>query len=151
MSVFPIEMIRIVNVRVSLSLIIIQMNKIIFTLVILFSTLSGFSQDFDRIIKAFSEGNVSQLSPILDATVDLSVDDRSAKLGRSDAENQLRSFFMIHTPRSMKAMHKGVSENDVHYMISQLMTSDGAYRVTVYIYKSGESYLVQSIEIEKEE
>lgn len=127
------------------------MNKIILTLVILFSSTLGFSQDFDRILNAFSEGNVSELTPILDATIDLTVDDRSAKLGRSDAENQLRSFFMLHTPRSMKAMHKGVSKNDVHYMISQLMTSDGAYRVTVYIYKNGENYLVQSLEIEKEE
>jgi hypothetical protein len=126
------------------------MNKIILTIGLAFISVMAFSQDFDKITSAFGNGNVSELVPLLAATVDISIDDEVLKLGRSDAKARLRTFFLNHSPSSMKVVHKGVSKNDVHYMISALQTNDATFRVTVYIHKNGQEYLIQSLEIEKE-
>ena len=107
-------------------------------------------QDYDKLSDAFSNGDATSIGRMLDATVDYSEDDVDQKIGRSDSENKLRSFFMANTPRSFKKVHEGVSSNDVHYMIGDLYTSTGTFRVTLYLYKAGEQYLIQSIEIEKQ-
>ena len=55
---------------------------------------------------------------------------------------------MSNSPRSFNQVHSGVSKNDVHYMIGELLTTSGVFRTTIYLAKSGENYLIQSLEIE---
>lgn len=95
-----------------------------------------------------SSADISTITKSLDATVDYTFDGKEETLGRSDAENRLRSFFMGNEPRSFNQVHTGVSKNDVHYMIGELFTSSGVFRTTIYVAKSGENYLIQSLEIE---
>ncbi|MEZ4720754.1 MAG: DUF4783 domain-containing protein [Flavobacteriales bacterium] len=123
------------------------MNKIIMTFLLMLP-LFGFSQDYDQISSAFSQGNASVLGKMFDAKVEYTSDGKEQSLGRGDAENKLRSFFMSHTPRNFSVVHKGVSQNDLHYLIGELATSSGSYRATVYLHKSGENYLIQSLELE---
>lgn len=123
------------------------MNKLLLTF-LLVAPFVGFSQDYDKISAAFSEGNASALGKMFDAKVEYTVDGKEQSLGRSDAENKLRSFFMSHSPRSFSVVHKGVSQNDLHYLIGEMNTSNGAYRATVYLHKAGEGYLIRSLEIE---
>lgn len=109
-----------------------------------------FAQDYEKLSDAFSNGDASSIVRMLDATVDYTEDGKDQKIGRGDSENKLRSFFMANTPRSFKKVHEGVSSNDVHYMIGDLFASSGTFRVTLYLNNSGEEYLIQSIEIEKQ-
>ena len=116
-------------------------------------TLFGWSaqaQDYAAISDAFSDGNATALGRLMDATVEMDMEGSSSKVGRSDAENKLRTFFMDHEPRHFEVVHKGVSPSDVHYCIGQLSSSGGAYRVTLYLRKSMDQYLIQSLEIEQE-
>ena len=113
-------------------------------------TVSLSAQDYTSIDNAFSEGNASTLSKSFDSTVEYSVDGKTSSIGRSDAENKMRSFFLDHEPRNFEIVHKGESKSDVHYFISQLITSNGSFRITAYLHKSVDEYLIQSIEIEKD-
>lgn len=123
------------------------MRKFLF-LILLLAAQSAFAQDFERIANAFSAGNATEIGKMLDASVDYTVDGKESVLGRGDAENKLRSFFLEQPPRDYNMVHKGVSQNDVHYVIGELITSKGTYRVTVYLHKSGADYVIQSLDIE---
>jgi hypothetical protein len=110
--------------------------------------LNLFAQDFDKIGDAFASADISTIAKSLDATVEFTFEGKEETIGRSDAENKLRSFFMSNSPRSFNQVHSGVSKNDVHYMIGELLTTSGVFRTTIYLAKSGENYLIQSLEIE---
>lgn len=108
------------------------------------------SQDYEKLSEALTNGDASMIGSMLDASVEYTFDGKDQKLGRSDAENNLRSFFMTNSPRSFQKVHEGVSGNDIHYMIGDLTTSEGVFRFTLYLNKSMEQYLIQSIEIDKQ-
>ena len=126
------------------------MKKYAILVFIVFLAASLSAQDYTSIDNAFSEGNASVLSKSFDSTVELSLDGKLSSLGRSDAENKMRSFFLDHEPRNFEIVHKGESKSDVHYFISQLVTSNGSFRITAYLHKSVDEYLIQSLEIEKD-
>ncbi len=119
-------------------------------LFILFTPLAIAAQDYEKLSDAFSNGDATSIGRLFDATIDYTENEQDQKLGRSNSENKLRFFFMTNTPRSFKKVHEGVSSNDVHYMIGDLFTSSGTFRITLYLNKTGEQYLIQSIEIEKQ-
>lgn len=109
------------------------------------------AQDYGVISKAFSDGNATELGRLFDAAVEYSVDGATSNLDRSEAENKMRSFFIDNEPRNFEIVHKGVSKHsDVHYCIAQLSSSGGNYRVMLYLHKSMDTYLIQSIEIEND-
>jgi len=126
------------------------MKRIATLVSIIFLTFSLSAQDYTAIDNAFSEGNASALSKSFDSTIEFSIDGKSSSIGHSDAENKMRSFFLDHEPRNFEIVHKGKSKSDAHYFISQLVTSNGSYRITAYLHKSIDQYLIQTLEIEKD-
>lgn len=108
------------------------------------------AQDYEAVEDAFSDGNATALSNLFDATVEIDMLGKISSVGRGDAENKMRTFFMEHEPRNFDIVHKGVSQSDVHYCIAQLMTSDGVFRITLYLHKTGDRYLIHNIEIEED-
>ena len=93
------------------------MKKLATLAFIVSMTVSLSAQDYTSIDNAFSEGNASTLSKSFDSTVEYSVDGKTSSIGRSDAENKMRSFFLDHEPRNFEIVHKGESKSDVHYFI----------------------------------
>ncbi len=81
--------------------------------------------------------------------VDFALLDVDQRLVKGDCEMKLHAFFEENTPKSFTKVHEGVSGNDVHYMIGELDTDNGIYRITTYLNKSGDDYRIQSLEIEK--
>lgn len=145
------QMIRIVNAaKLYLRLIreCRKMKKILIPILCLLSSMA-FAQDYDKISQAFKVGNVTDISAMFDVDIDCSLEGKEETLTKADAERKLRSFFLAHSPRGFSMVHKGVSQNDVHYIIGELATSTGDYRTTIYLHKSGNTYLIQSLEIEE--
>lgn len=125
------------------------MIKLLFTPLLCLVALAGTGQNYSAISDAFSAGNAAGLAKIFDAAVEISVAGKEETLRKSEAEGRLRSFFLEHTPKGFSIVHQGVSQNDIHYLIGQLSTSSGTYRVTVYLHNTGEEYFIQSLEIEE--
>lgn len=107
------------------------------------------AQDYDKISEAFSSANVSAISSMFDAQVDMAVNGEEEAMDKPEAEKALRNFFTAHSPRSFSMVHKGVSPNDVHYLIGTLNTSTGEFRTTIYLHKAGDKFVIQSLEIEE--
>ncbi|GAB5539206.1 MAG: hypothetical protein Salg2KO_13090 [Salibacteraceae bacterium] len=126
----------------------IQMKRFLL-LFAFFIPLVSSAQDYGVLNGAFAEGNASAIGKWLAPTVDFSLDGKEQNIGRGDCETQLQAYFIKHSPRSFKQVHEGVSGSDVHYMIGELSTGSGVYRVTLYLNKSGEDYRIHSLEIEK--
>ncbi len=127
------------------------MKRFVFLFCTIFISTLTSAQDFDKVAGAFSKGNATALGQLMDNTVEYSMDGKTSTISKSDAENRLRSFFMDSEPRSFESVHKGNSKSDVHYMIGQLYTSKGTYRVTFYMHKAISDYVIQSLEIENGE
>lgn len=125
----------------------LQMNKIIGTL-LYFLPLLSLGQDYNGISDAFKSGNSSALAKMFDAKIEYIADGKDQSLGRGEAENKLQSFFIAHPSRSFTIVHKGVSQNDLHYIIGELTTAKGNFRTTIYLHKLTENYVIQSLEIE---
>ncbi len=152
MFVFPID-ITLIRIVPLLSLIDHHLNSskmrtaaFIILLILPFSILA---QDYAKLGQAFTDGNTSAVGKWLSPLVDLSLEGKTQSLGRGDCKSKIQAFFNENSPRSFTKVHEGVSGNDVHYMIGELSTSTGIYRVTVYLQKSGEEFEIQSMEIDK--
>jgi len=121
--------------------------------IFVFSTLFAFSlsaQDYDRIANAFATGNAGDVSRMCSERIDYSTEGKERSISKSETEINLKAFFKSNEPNGFKTVHKGVSQSDVRYIIAELNTRNGKYRVTIYLRKSGEEYLIQSLEIEKQ-
>lgn len=127
------------------------MKSAIIIFVSLLLTSFTFAQDFSEIADALAKGNATGLGKVMGNSVDYSLNGKTSTVSKSDAENRLRSFFMENEVRSFESVHKGGSKSDIHYMIGKLFTSKGNFRITVYVIKAVENYVIQSIEIEKDE
>lgn len=125
------------------------MKKILLIFTFLSTQMFGFSQNFEQIAHSFATANTKELLTFFNTDVELSLNDNIVIKGKTQAEAELRSFFLTHQPNAMKIIHKGVSKNDVHYFIGQLNTSEGTFRVTAYMQKQGELHLIETLEIEK--
>ena len=128
----------------------VQMNKIILSFLLSVFTFISYAQDFEKVRLALENGNVTELTSLLDATVDLSLNDKDYNLGRGEVDAKLRAFFIENQPQSVRLIHKGVSKKGVHYMIGALKSSNGDFRVTVYMHNVAGQYLIQSLELEKD-
>ena len=106
------------------------------------------AQEFDPVKEAFKTGNAAQLKPHLDETVELSILGKESEASNAEAEKKLRTFFDEHPPRSFSILHSGVSKSDVRYMIGSLVSAGSTFRVSVYLSKRGDKYVIQSLEIE---
>lgn len=126
------------------------MIKFLFTPLFCLISFLTLGQDYEGISNSFSTANTTGLSRLFDATVEVNIHAKEETLKKSDAEARLRTFFSGNQPKAFTIVHKGVSQKEIHYMIGQLTTATGTHRVTVYMHKSGEGYLIQSLEIEQE-
>ncbi|MCO4806375.1 MAG: DUF4783 domain-containing protein [Flavobacteriales bacterium] len=109
---------------------------------------SLFSQDYAGLTKAFSHGDASAIANMFAEQVELSIENDVVSESAIDSQKELRTYFMNNTPQSFKMVHNGVSGKNVHYMIGELTTSKGGSRITTYLVEKGETFEIQSIEIE---
>ena len=118
-------------------------------IIILILPFSILAQDYAKLGQVFTDGNTSAVGKWLSPLVDFSLEGKTQSLRRGDCESKIQAFFNENPPRSFIKVHEGVSGSDIHYMIGELSTSTGIYRVTVYLQKSGEEFEIQSMEIDK--
>ena len=83
-------------------------------------------------IAAFKKGDVSLLSNVLADKVNLTFDDQSEILNKTQALVKLEGFFKEHKITSFKSSHTGQSpDNNSFYTIGYLKTSTGTFRLFI--------------------
>lgn len=104
----------------------------------------------DDVCRAIGGGNVSELSAIMDAEVELSILDREDLYTKAEAASALQDFFSNFTPTSFGKVHQGASKsNDAEYCIGTLTTNKGSFRVYIYVAKTASGVLLQELKFDR--
>ena len=118
--------------------------------VIIFSvSLYAESQGNNKIISAIKSGNSAALSKYFNSNIELSILDDEDVYSKSQAQIILKDFFAKHKVTSFTVLHEG-GKNGSNYLIGNLVTSKGTFRVYYLLKKVGNKQLIQQLRIENE-
>ncbi len=107
-------------------------------------------EDITSITKALNSGDATTLSNFFDSDVELSILDNEDIYSKAEASKIVKTFFADNATKSFAKAHSGQSKgSDSQYVIGNLTTSVGAYRVYIYMKVSGKNYLIQELRIDK--
>lgn len=123
-------------------------GTLLLLLSLLFSGVFAQNDVKDRVVQAIGRGNASGLAADLMPNVDLTLPDASDFYSKAQAQQILRKFFDGHAPRSMSIAHQGNNSMGESYYIGNLATANGDFRVTFFLKKNGDAFLVKQLRIE---
>lgn len=120
---------------------------------ILFFTFFAFSlnltaQDFSKITKSLSSGNVETMATFFDNNPELTILDDEAIYSKTQIKAILKTFFTKNKPNSYKTIHHGNSGNGAFFEIGELSTSTSVFRTYLYAKKINGKFLIQEFRIE---
>lgn len=115
-----------------------------------FSAKDAVSQNLSSITKALSDGNADVLGLHFDNSVEVAILEKEEVYAKADAVRAVREFFNKNKTSSFSQMHQGASKGqDSQFVIGNLITANGTFRVYVYMKVSGGKYLVQELRFDK--
>lgn len=130
------------------------MKKIFFLpfLFFVFAQLAVANNDItEKVSSAIREGNAKELSKFFKDNVDLAIGDKEEVYSSSQAELILKDFFSKNAPKTFTIVHQGMSKLGLQYVIGNLVTSTGNFRVSFYIKKSIQGQFIQQFRIDPEQ
>jgi len=118
---------------------------------VVFSLASFFQIITTDITRSLNEGNTVGLSSFLDNQVEISMSELEATVTKAEAIAQLKKFFLKNPVKSFTQAHQGNSKgNDSTYIIGNLNTQNGIFRVYIYIKIDAGKQYIQEIRFDKD-
>ena len=104
----------------------------------------------DDVSNSLNKGEVSNVIKYFDKVVDITINNEQSTYSKSQAEMVVKNFFTKNPIRSFLVRHKGTaaSDNSV-FLIGELKTVNGMYRVYIFFKQKEKSYLLQQIKFEQ--
>lgn len=103
------------------------------------------------ISRALSTGDVESLGRYFDSSIELSILEQEDVYDRAGAVTAVRAFFSQHPPKSFSQVHQGSSKgNDAEYSIGNLITTNGTFRVYIYMKVEDGNYRIQELRFDEE-
>jgi len=102
----------------------------------------------DDVVLAVKTGNATQLSRYFDDRLDLTIPGRSDNYSKVQAEMILKDFFRNVQVRDFVVKHRGMNEG-AEFCFGDLLTSNGSFRVMLYMKQKGERQVLQEIGVDK--
>jgi hypothetical protein len=131
-----------------------KMKKLHFISVLISLTvLLGFSTNTiagdlpEGIVSALKTGNSKELSKFFNSNIDLTVIDKQDIYSKPQAEIILKDFFSKNVPSNFVVLHQGGKEG-AKYIIGNLTTSSGTFRVSLLLKNQDSSQVIQQLRIE---
>lgn len=105
----------------------------------------------ENIAQSIRSGDAKQVAAYFDKMVDLKIGNKEGAYSKSQAEQVLKDFFSKNKPLNFQFNHDGTSGgNNAYYAIGTLKTDAAKYRVSVYMKKNGDTFIIQELSIENE-
>ena len=115
---------------------------------VLVTTLNASLADITR---AISSGDADALGQYFDQTVEVAVLDQEDMYDRAEAVQIVKDFFTKNRPSGFKEVHKGASKGaDSQYVIGNMSTTSGTYRVYIYMKVSGGKVVIQELRLDQQ-
>jgi hypothetical protein len=123
--------------------------SLIFAAIFVFGGVFGQPQ-VDDVSNSLNKGEVANVVKYFDKVVDITINNEQSTYSKSQAEMVVRNFFSKNPPRSFSIRHKGTaaSDNSV-FLIGELRTANGLYRVWLSFKQRERNYLLQQIKFEQ--
>jgi len=113
-----------------------------------FSTVSLAGDLPDGIVTALKTGNSKELSKFFNSNIDLTVIEKQDIYSKPQAEVILKDFFSKNIPSNFAVIHQGGVEGS-KYVIGNLTTSGGTFRVTITVKTINTTQVIQQLRIER--
>ncbi len=126
--------------------------KPLIALVILIAAALSVSAQADitpAVIQSLGKGDAAGIGKHLVPSVDVTILDDEDMYPRDQVVAKLGQFFQKNPPKSFELKHQGTSKLDDHYRIGDLTTSNGLFRVTFFMKKSGSTMEIKQLRIER--
>jgi hypothetical protein len=120
---------------------------------LLFATILAISLNANiaDITRAISAGDAETLGQYFDETVEVAVLDQEDMYNKARAVQIVKSFFASNQPSGFKEVHQGSSKGaDSQYVIGNMTTSSGTFRVYIYMQVSGGDFRIQEIRFDQQ-
>ena len=104
--------------------------------------------DIDDIKNHLGAGNSEKISSYFSTSVQMSLPGSKGLYSKSQAKLVLQKFFTQNKAKSASIVHKGASGGGANYVIYKLETSNGSFRVQIFM-KSTESGKIHEIKIKR--
>ena len=107
-------------------------------------------QNITSITKAISDGNADALAAYFDSNVEIAILDDEDVYSKAEAIKVVKGFFSKNKPNSFSQVHQGSSKGkDSQYCIGNMETSNGQFRVYVYLKVSGNNTSIKELRFDK--
>jgi hypothetical protein len=111
-------------------------------------TATSFAGDLpSEVINSLKTGNSKELSKFFNTNIDLTILDKQDIYSKTQAEIILKDFFSKNPPSNFTVIHQGGKEGS-QYVIGNLTTSNGTFRLTLALKSQDNSLLIQQLRIE---
>ena len=123
-----------------------------FLLALLFLPSLAFAQEgMPQITKALNSGNAEALGAYFDQSIELSILDEEGIYNKAQALQKVRRFLSQNKVSSFTEVHQGASRsNDSKYVIGNIVTSNGTYRVYLYLSSRNGKMIIQEFRFDSE-
>ncbi len=104
-----------------------------------------------EITRALGSGNAVVLGQYFDNNVEIAIMDDEQTYSKDKAVQVMKDFFARNPTKGFVQVHQGVSrQSQSEYVIGNLSTSSGVFRVYIYCRVAGVNYYIQEIRIDRE-
>lgn len=121
-------------------------------LFILLTYTSVFAQTnvLNSVAGAMRSGDVGGVTRFMDNVVDITVNNNQSTYSKTQAEMVLKDFFGKNVPKGYSTEHTGNSADQTSfYSIGYLTTSNGKYRIYIFLKQKDGNFVLQEIKFEK--
>ncbi len=126
------------------------MKNLLFIMLLTSSVFVSSGQGMKEITKAIKAGDASTLAQYFDEDVELTILDEVDNFTKSEAKAAVKEFFNDHKPKSYNQVHEGKSKGaGGQYIIGNLSTSSGKFRVYLYMRVENGKYFIQELRFEE--
>ncbi len=124
------------------------LNSFIWTGIITLNNLGTPQGDIDNLRQWFAQGDATAIGNQMHSSIQLLTPQSDGYYSKAQATMIISRFFQSHPPKSCTINSQGSSDNGAYYAILKLETSNGNYRVSLFMKKGATGLEIQELKIE---
>ncbi len=106
------------------------------------------SKEGENMMRLLRSANSKELAQQFNASVQLTLPEKSDRFNRNQAEIVMREFFVKYPPKSAALAHQGVSTDGSQYFIGEYTSGTTKYRTYILYKKVGDTFFIHQLRIE---
>lgn len=103
-----------------------------------------------QIVAALTAGNAATLSGYFNSMVDLGISGNEETYSKTQATQILKDFFTKNPVKSVKITRQGSSTDGSQFSIGEMQAGEGKFRIYYLLKKVLGKFLIQQLQIQKE-